>query len=938
MDNLRREPLRESVPIEVDGRRIEAAAGESVAAALIASGRRVFARSVKYHRPRGPACMGARCDGCLMRVDGVPNVMTCVTPVRPGMKVETQNVWGTARIDLLAAADWFFPDGMDHHHMFTRFAPLTRLMRKIARRIAGVGEVPDEPLAPVASREVDADVLVVGAGPSGIVTANAAAREGASVLLVEELRYGGIAALEGRESPALGPPVQLLRQTSALAVFDEPSLGYRGREDSQTSERWVLLGDAKGLIRVRCGALVLATGTEEGTYPFAGSDRPGVYSSRGARRLLAEGVLPGRQVAVVGAGPIDALREAGATVLGPFEPAAVAAVEGRPAVASIRVGGTRWPCDAVVVAGPTSASYALAVQAGADVHWDGVRFVVAATEDGRTQRPGTWAVGSCTGGVARDAAQVGRAAARRETDSVVARTPVVAPAAPLPAQAADKIVVCRCEDVTLHDIEEAVEQGYRDLESVKRYTGFATGWCQGKQCIAHCARLVRSAGGEVASRPITPRPPIHPIPLAHLARLTQKDSPKTTSHVLGPVPQTVPPPGAARSVLPDSGAPRSLPEQADAVVIGAGIMGLSTAFHLAEAGFGNIVILDKGYLCSGASGRNGGGVRAQWSSARNIALMKESLRLCEDFATQMRINVWFRQGGYLFVARSEDRAKQLEASAELQRAHGLPTRLIDGKDAKRIVPELATHDLVVASYNPDDAVVFPWPFVWGYARACQRLGAAIFPFTEVTEIETDGRRVTGVVAAGQRIRTSLVINAAGAWSPDVARMVDVEMPNRPHRHEICSTEPLKPFLRPLVAELATGLYFSQSMRGEIVGGVSNDLVPPGLDQQSSLRFLGLYGRELTKTMPHLGAVRVLRQWAGCYDITPDGNPIIGNVDSLEGFLLLAGFMGHGFMMAPIIGKRTAQHILRGDHEELFAHWNLRRFSSGELLEESMILG
>ncbi len=383
---------------------------------------------------------------------------------------------------------------------------------------------------------------------------------------------------------------------------------------------------------------------------------------------------------------------------------------------------------------------------------------------------------------------------------------------------------------------------------------------------------------------------------------------------------------------------RDLPDEADVVVVGAGIMGLSVAFNLATEGAGRIVVLDKGYLCGGASGRNGGGVRAQWSSATNIRLMKQSLAICAEFATRMRINVWFRRGGYLFVARSEGRADQLARSVALQREHGLSTRLVDRAECRRLVPELAVDDVVVASYNPDDAVVFPWPFVWGYANACRRLGVGIFPFTEVTAIETDGRRVTSVGTPYGRVRTPLVVNAAGAWSPEVARLVGLELPNRPHRHEICSTEPLKPFLRPLVAELATGLYFSQSMRGEIVGGISNDQVPEGLDQGSSLRFLGLYARSLTRAMPRLGAVRILRQWAGCYDITPDGSPIVGEVDGLEGFVLLAGFMGHGFMMAPIMGRLMARYLIAREEEELFERWNLRRFSTGRLLAETMILG
>ena len=228
--------------------------------------------------------------------------------------------------------------------------------------------------------------------------------------------------------------------------------------------------------------------------------------------------------------------------------------------------------------------------------------------------------------------------------------------------------------------------------------------------------------------------------------------------------------------------------------------------------------------------------------------------------------------------------------------------------------------------------------VRGYARACEEAGVAVHPFTTVVGIDTESSRVTGVVTDRGRIRTSKILCAAGAWSPEIARLVDVALPNHPHRHEICSTEPLKPFLRPLVADLGNGLYFSQSMRGEIVGGISNALVPAGLDQGSSLRFLALYARGLSRTMPILSGVRILRQWSGCYDITPDGNPLVGEVDEMEGLILVSGFMGHGFMMAPVIGKLLAEHIEAGTRVPVFETWSLRRFKEGKLLSEGMIIG
>ena len=394
-------------------------------------------------------------------------------------------------------------------------------------------------------------------------------------------------------------------------------------------------------------------------------------------------------------------------------------------------------------------------------------------------------------------------------------------------------------------------------------------------------------------------------------------------------------------------------DQAEIVVIGAGIMGLSIAYHLARQGVRDVVVVDRSYLCGGASGRNGGGIRAQWSSEANVRLMQESIRMCQDFAREFKINVWLRQGGYLFLARTEERRRALETSSQLQRDCGLDTRMLAPHEAQKLVPELDTDGIVAASFNPDDGVVFPWPFVWGFAQAATKLGVEISTFTDVVGIDTaaGGRLIEGVRLRRSRssggaelhtIRTHKVVNACGAWSPEVAKMVGVALPNKPHRHEICSTEPLKPWLKPLVADLESGLYFSQSTRGEIVGGISQERVPEGVNHDSSFAFLGKYAKALVATCPILGKVKVLRQWAGCYDLTPDANPIVGGVDEVVHFYQASGFMGHGFMMAPVVGKLIAEHVARGGDDgptpPLFERWNLRRFKEGRLLSESMIIG
>lgn len=378
---------------------------------------------------------------------------------------------------------------------------------------------------------------------------------------------------------------------------------------------------------------------------------------------------------------------------------------------------------------------------------------------------------------------------------------------------------------------------------------------------------------------------------------------------------------------------------ADVVVIGAGIMGLAVAYHLArEKPSRRILVIEASYLCSGASGRNGGGVRAQWANELSVRLMQESLGEFRSFAKKHRINTWFRQGGYLFLARSAARVTELVASVEVQRRAGLTTELLEPDGARELVPELDTAGVLAASYNPNDAVVFPWPFVWGYAEGARALGVTIETFTRVVGIDVTAGRVQAVHTDRGSVRTEAVVVACGALSPEVAAMAGVDLPTHPHRHEICATEPLKPFLTPLVADLTDGLYFSQSTRGEIVGGISDARAPNAAVQTSSARFLALYARALTARMPKLGAVRVLRQWAGLYDISPDQGPIIGAVDSPSGLYLASGFMGHGFMMAPVIGKRLAALLARGESSRELETWRLARFREGKTLARDMIIG
>ncbi len=371
-----------------------------------------------------------------------------------------------------------------------------------------------------------------------------------------------------------------------------------------------------------------------------------------------------------------------------------------------------------------------------------------------------------------------------------------------------------------------------------------------------------------------------------------------------------------------------VPERAEIVIIGGGVVGLSIAYHLAKRGLEDVVVVERGYLAEGASGRNGGGVRQQWSTEINIRLMQESVELCRRFAVDLGVNVWFRQGGYLFLARNAAEVARLEKNIVLQNRCGVATRMLSPSAAQDIVPELDLTGIVGASYNPTDGILFPWPFLWGYARQAAAMGARIFTQTPVGGLERQPEGGYIVHTPRGAVKARRVINATGAWSPKLAKLIGVDVPTYPIRHEICSSEPLKPFLRPMVSELASGLYCSQSMRGEIVGGVSLPGHASTYAMGSTLEFLATYARRLVRLMPILGDIKILRQWAGPYDQSPDGNPILGAAPEHPDFFLACGFVGHGFMMAPIVGKLYAEWLTGGEPHEIFGRYTLTRFRDG----------
>jgi sarcosine oxidase subunit alpha len=395
----RLKPPRDPVTLRFDGEEIVAERGEPVAVALVAAGHLSLARSPKFHRPRGPACQRAACDGCLARVDDVPNVMTCRVPAAEGMRVDTQNVVGSRDHDLLGMADWFFAEGMNHHELFAGVPGVQQVMQAFARRVAGLGKLPKEARPPREALRREADVLIVGSGPSGMATAVRLSERGRRVEVVDDdLAWGGsVRSLVGVDAAVWQPLVQ---------AFGAALVGGRVACRLGTTAAGVFGGDvlvaAEGGVEVVTPrTLVLAPGAHDGVLAFEGNDTPGVMSARAAGRLLGYGVVPGERIVVV-------VTERG----GPFGEAFVRAhpaatlVRGAPVSAkgSGRVrewtvatpaGEQRLKADVLVVDAPRAPAYELCAQAGAALVHEDRGFVVRAPH-GRV-RDGVFAVGEVAG-------------------------------------------------------------------------------------------------------------------------------------------------------------------------------------------------------------------------------------------------------------------------------------------------------------------------------------------------------------------------------------------------------------------------------------------------------------------------------------------------------------------------------------------------------------
>lgn len=379
--------------------------------------------------------------------------------------------------------------------------------------------------------------------------------------------------------------------------------------------------------------------------------------------------------------------------------------------------------------------------------------------------------------------------------------------------------------------------------------------------------------------------------------------------------------------------------RASVVIIGGGITGCSIAYHLAKRGLTDVVVLEKRFLASGATGRCGAGVRQQWGTEMNLRLSMESVRMFENLEEELAYNhsIEFKQGGYLLVAYSDKQWEQFRKNVALQRRFGLAVEELTPAEAQKIVPHLNIEGLVGATFCQKDGHANPFHVTQAYAEAAKRLGVEINLFTEVTGFTIEKGKITGVITNRGEIATERVVLAAGGWSKRLADMAGLNVPIYPERHQILVTEPLEPVQGPMVMSFQHSFYCQQTPHGSFIMGIGDPNEPHEENMDSTWEFTERCCQIAAWMLPLLKGVRIVRQWAGLYTMSPDRQPIFGPVPELEGLILAVGFSGHGFMIGPMTGVLIAEHLLGLPPSMPIEMLSIERFARGELILEPSVV-
>ncbi len=375
----------------------------------------------------------------------------------------------------------------------------------------------------------------------------------------------------------------------------------------------------------------------------------------------------------------------------------------------------------------------------------------------------------------------------------------------------------------------------------------------------------------------------------------------------------------------------------DVVIIGAGVHGLATAYYLAtNHGITNVAVVDKGYVGGGGSGRNTAIIRSNYLTPEGVRFYDRSVHLYKNLAADLNYNVMFSRRGHLTLAHNDGAVRTMRWRAEVNKVQGIDSEVIGPAEIKELVPEMdvsggARYPILGALYHPPGGVIRHDAVNWGYARGADRLGVQIHQNTTVTGITTSAGKVTGVDTDRGHIKTGTVINCTAGWAGTIAQMVDLRLPIITHPLQAAVTEPVKFFLHAVVVSGSLHVYVSQTERGELVFGASVDPYA-SYSMRGSLEFTEELAGHVLELIPSISKMRLLRQWAGLCDMTPDYSPIMG-FTPVEGFLVDVGWGTYGFKAGPVAGEAMAETVATERTPEIIAAFSLARFDAGKLVGE-----
>jgi len=384
-------------------------------------------------------------------------------------------------------------------------------------------------------------------------------------------------------------------------------------------------------------------------------------------------------------------------------------------------------------------------------------------------------------------------------------------------------------------------------------------------------------------------------------------------------------------------APERLKAGYEVVIIGGGGHGLAAAYYLArDHGIRDVVVIERGYLAGGNTARNTTIIRANYLTPEGVKFYDASMKLWRELSAELDFNLFYSPRGHLTLAHSDADLRTARWRAEVNKHFGVDSEVVDAGFVKKRVPEINLHcggltPIVGALYHAPGAIARHDAVAWGYARGADQLGVEIHQDTEVLGIDVVGGAVTGVRTSRGHIATKRVLCAVAGRTPAILEMIGLDSPLAIHPLQAMVSEPLKPWLDPIIVSSSLHAYVSQSARGELVMGASLD--PHELHStRSTLDFAEGLAANMLNLFPFLSEVKVNRQWAGMADMTPDFTPIMG-VTPCEGFFLDAGWGTWGFKATPISGKTMSHTVATGANHPLIESFSLARFARLELTGE-----